>query len=233
MASTCPGDRPASCSGRSSSSLHPLVAASRLSPNFTPSEVSSPFRFLSRSLLAGSSWAPARTKDFQVRSSSTFWSGSSPSASRPSQSTFTFRNRRSSSSVSSRCRVSRGAISRWMAWISGVDCAETSVPKTAWMRPSCSPEAPSAATVFAKVGASVRVAMASTSARCPAMAASKAGRKCPGWISPNGGRPKGAVHSARSGFETGGAAAASARARGRSAMCMVASRRLYASGAPG
>ena len=56
--------------------------------------------------------------------------------------------------VSSRWRVRRGAISRWMAWISGVVCAETSVPKTACTEASRSPDIPRAATVFAKVAAS-------------------------------------------------------------------------------
>jgi hypothetical protein len=86
---------------------------------------------LSRSLLAGSSPAPARTKVLWVRSSRTIWSGSSRSACRLSQSSFTLQKSRASRSVSSRCLVRRGAISRWMAWISSFDSDATSVPKTA------------------------------------------------------------------------------------------------------
>ena len=108
-----------------------------------------------------------------------------------------------------------------MPWISGVACAEASVPKTACTEASRSPDIPSAATVFAKVGASGLAAMASTSARWASMAASKAGRKCSGRISPKGGNPNGAVHSARSGFAAGpGDAGPADSARARMARVM-------------
>ena len=206
MAATCPGGSPASCSGRSSTSLHPLVAASRLSPNFTPSDVSSPFRALSRSFRRRVELAPR--------------SGRRPSRSAPAAPSGRARARAPRAPSQSSVHppeepvVEHGVVAvageaRRHLPLDGLDlrrwsAAATSVPKTACTRgqplarhrpapPPCSrrwgrpgwprwpPPRPGAA----------------------AMAASKAGRKCSGRISPKGGSPKGAVHSARSGFAAG------------------------------
>ncbi len=72
--------------------------------------------------------------------------------------------------------------------------------KTAETRARSLPERSSASSVFSSVG-SPEARIASTSARCSAMPASKAGRKCSTRIAAKSGRWYGSVEGAAKGFE--------------------------------
>jgi hypothetical protein len=97
-------------------------------------------------------------------------------------------------------RASTGAISRWIAWISSLVSVPARLKKTEETRSSASPLRSNAAIVLSKLGSAGPAAIASTSLRCRAIAASKAGRKCPVLISAKGGAPNGPVQSLRSGL---------------------------------
>ena len=106
-------------------------------------------------------------------------------------------------SLSSRRLERIGATSLAIAWICSLVSAPVRVLKTPDTLIISIPVASSAARVFSKVGGSGFCAIASTSARCSAIALSKAGRKCSSWISSNGATPNGVVHSVKNGFSPG------------------------------
>ncbi|MEG8037215.1 hypothetical protein QP157_18405 [Sphingomonas sp. LR61] len=78
--------------------------------------------------------------------------------------------------IASRWAASNGETSASRSCSSGVESADDSVKNTWLTRVSSCPERSRAMRVFSTVGACGSVAMASTSARCSAMPASKAGR---------------------------------------------------------
>jgi hypothetical protein len=111
-------------------------------------------------------------------------------------------NRAASRVIASACAVSRGATSASMSRIPGVLQEPTRVKKAAETRRRIAPDRSSATSVFSKVGGSGSAVMASTSARCSAIPASKAGWKCSSRIASKSGNRNGSGLGARNGLIT-------------------------------
>jgi hypothetical protein len=113
--------------------------------------------------------------------------------------------------IASQWAVRLGTISRSSTRITSLLWAPASAKKAADTRDSARPERSSAPMVLAKVGGAASAAIAATSPRWRASAASKAGPKWLGRIASNGGAPNGVFQSARRGLSpcTGGGEEAS------------------------
>jgi hypothetical protein len=88
----------------------------------------------------------------------------------------------------SACAASRGPISASISRIAGELSEPARVRNTAETRRSTAPERSSATTVLSNVGSPAPV-IASTSARCSATPAVKAGRRCSSRIAAKSGKP--------------------------------------------